>query len=215
MAGIELKVDVRSEQGTAAAKRLRKEGWIPGVVYGDDFAPVAIKANSRDVVHLLHSLASEHPLIKIKLKNKKEDVIIQEIQYHPYRNEIIHIDFHKVAMDEVITTKVLVEAVGSSIGVTHGGIVDHSMRELEIECLPGDIPTSIEVDITNLDIGESIHIGELTPPKGVKFLDDPEQSVIAVAVPKVSEETEGEEELAVETSSSEPELIRKREKEEE
>ena len=181
-----------------------------------NYEPIAVKANSQDVVHLLHSLASEHPLIKIKLKNKKEDVIIQEIQYHPYRNEILHIDFHKVAMDELITTSVLVECVGECVGVSHGGVLDHVMRELEVECLPGDIPAVIEVDITNLNIGESIHVGELTPPKGVKFLDDPEQAVIAVSTPKV--ETEGGEEegeLLEGVASSEPELIRKREKEEE
>ncbi len=217
MAGTELKVDLRTEQGSSAAKKLRSEGWIPCVVYGMNYEPVAVKANSQDVVHLLHSLASEHPLIKIKLKNKKEDVIIQEIQYHPYRNEILHIDFHKVAMDELITTSVLIEEVGESIGVSHGGVLDHIMREVEVECLPGDMPSVIEVDVTNLNIGESIHIGELTPPKGVKFLGDPEQAVIAVSAPKVEVEAEeGEEgELLEEASSSEPELIRKREKEEE
>jgi large subunit ribosomal protein L25 len=213
---MELKVEVRNEKGSSLVKRLRKTGWIPCIVYGADFEAIAVKANTNDVVHLLHSLVSEHPLIKIKLKNKKEDVIIQDIQYHPFRNEILHIDFHKVDMDELITTSVLVEEIGDSIGVSHGGVVDHIMRELEVECLPADIPAVIEVDITNLDVGDTLHVGDLTPPKGVKFLDDPGQAVIAISLPRVVAETEeGEGLLEGEAKPAEPELIRKREVKEE
>lgn len=215
MAGKELKVEVRKETGSSAVKRMRKDGFIPCIVYGANFETVAVKANNQDIIHLLHSLTSEHPLIQIKLKNKKENVIIQDIQYHPFRNEILHIDFHKVAMDEKITTTVAVEEFGEPVGVTHGGVIDHILRELEIECLPGDMPSVIEVDISHLEIGDALHVSDLTPPKGVTFLDDPEQPIIAISQPQLISEEEEEEELLAEAGAEEPELIRKREKEEE
>jgi len=214
MANVELKAELREEKGSGPVKRLRGSGWIPGIVYGHNKDNLSVKVNNRDVIHLLHSMASEHPLIKLNVKNKKTDVLVKTIQYHPYRDEIIHIDFHQVAMDEVLTTTVAVEAVGESKGVLAGGVLDHTMRELQIECLPSDIPGVIELDITELGVGDSIRVSEITPPEGVKFLDDVDQPVLSVLAPKVEEEEVSEEEMEAEEGSAEPELIRKREDEE-
>ena len=214
MANVELKAELREEKGSRPVKRLRDAGWIPGIIYGHNKDNISVKVNNREVIHLLHSMASEHPLIKLKLKNKKNDVLVKNIQYHPYRDEIIHIDFHQVAMDEVLTTTVAVEAVGESKGVLSGGVLDHTMRELQIECLPTDIPGIIELDISELGIGDSIHVSEITVPEGVKFLDDPDQPVLSVIAPKIEEEEVSEEEMEAEEGSAEPELIRKREDEE-
>ncbi|MCB1194823.1 50S ribosomal protein L25 [bacterium] len=210
-----LKTTIREEFGTTAMNRLRKSGWVPAIVYGKKSESVAVQINKQELVHFLHSLSSEHALMKLKIKNKNENVMIKDIQYHPYKNFIHHIDFHKVSLDEKITTSVAVEEVGEAKGLLSGGIIEHSLRELRIECYPQDIPTVIEIDITELEIGDSIHVGEITPPKGVRFLDDPEQSVISLIAPKVeTEETEETGELGEEVSGSapEPELIRKRPK---
>ena len=214
MANVELKAELREEKGSGSVKRLRDTGWIPGIIYGHNKDNVCVKVNNRDVIHLLHAMASEHPLIKLKVKNKKTDVLIKTIQYHPYRDEVLHIDFHQVAMDEVLTTSVAVEAVGESKGVLSGGVLEHIMRELQIECLPSDIPGVIELDITELAVGDSIHVSEIKAIDGVKFLDDPDQPVLSVMAPKAVEEEVPEEELEVEEESAEPELIRKREGEE-
>jgi len=207
-----LKAQVREEIGGSAVKRLRKAGMIPCVMYGMESESVSLKINKLDFIHLLHSLTSEHALIKLDVNNKKKDVILKSIDYHPFKNEISHVDFHQVSMDKPIETTVPVEEVGNSKGIAAGGVVEHVMRELSIECLPKDIPSVIEVDITELEIGDSVHVADIVAPKGVKLLDDPEQVVISVAAPRImalEEVSEGAELGAV----AEPELIRKREKE--
>ncbi|MCD6460785.1 50S ribosomal protein L25 [bacterium] len=215
MANVELKAELREEKGSGSVKRLRASGWIPGIIYGNNKDNINVKVNNRDIIHLLHSLTSEHPLIKINVKNKKSDVLIKSIQYHPYRNEILHLDFHQVAMDELLTTSVIIEAAGESKGVLAGGVLEHTVRELQIQCLPSDIPSLIEVDVTELEIGGSVYISDITPPKGVIFLDDPGQPVLSVIAPKEEEVTEEGIEAAMAEGAEEPELIRKREGEEE
>ena len=214
-----LQATIRESLGTGAVKRLRKSGWVPGVIYGRGSESVPVQLNNQELVRFLHTLSSEHTLIKLKVKNKNEDVMIQDIQYHPYKNMLVHVDFHKVAMDEKLTTVVPVQDVGEAKGVVSGGVLEHAVRELKVECYPKDLPSVIEIDISELEIGQSIHISDLPVPSGVRFLDDPDLSVVSVLSPIVQEEAEGEEseevEETVDGSSAEPELIRKREKEEE
>ncbi len=200
----------RDEVGSQQVKKIRKEGWVPAILYGEKVNE-PLKFNKFELIRLLHTMTSEHQLIKIKLDNKVQDVLVKEIGYHFYRNEVVHIDLHKIAMDKKITTSVPIEEVGTCKGIVAGGILEHIMRELEIECLPKDLPSVIEIDITNLEIGQTIHVGEIPPVPGIKFLDDPDQPVISVisAVITEAEAVEG----AVE--STQPELIRKREKIEE
>lgn len=216
MAELELKAIVREEKGGKVINRLRKSGWIPCELYGAKTKNMSLKVNGQEFVRFLHSLSSEHALINLSVGGKKENVMLKDIQYHPYRNEIIHIDFHKVSLHEKITVTVPVEETGTAKGVIAGGVVEHVMRELSIECLPKDIPPVIEIDITELEIGQSLHVSDITPPAGVKLLDDPKLVVISVAAPRMIAEEEvakpeGEE---AEASAAEPELIRKREKEE-
>lgn len=213
MDGHTLKAELREEMGSGAVNRLRKTGWVPCVMYGAKIDTQHLKVNLLELIHLLHSLSSEHALIKLHVGSKAEDVMLQSIQYHPYRNEIVHVDFHQVAMDEVISTTVQVEEVGNAKGVVAGGVLEHNIRELTIECLPKDLPDFIEVDVTELEIGDTVYIRDLVAPQGVTILEDDDTPVFSVIAPKaVSEEEELEGGMG---ASAEPELIRKREKEEE
>ncbi|MBN2190879.1 MAG: 50S ribosomal protein L25, partial [Candidatus Aureabacteria bacterium] len=146
---------------------------------------------------------------------KKRKVLIKEAQIDPMSNKIIHIDFKEVYMDEKIKTHVPVAEKGEAKGVKdQGGILEHILRELEIECLPGEIPEKIDVDISNLELGASIHVSDLTPPKGVKILTDSEEAIFSVAVPKEIEEPAAGE-VSEEEAAAEPEVIGKGGKEEE
>jgi len=201
----------RDEVGSQQVKKLRKEGWVPAVIYGEKVNQ-PLKFNKFELIRLLHSMTSEHQMIKVKIDNKVQDVLVKDIAYHIYKNEVVHIDLHKVAMDKKITTYVPVEEVGACKGVAAGGILEHIMRQLEIECFPKDIPPVIEIDITDLEIGQTIHVGEIPPIKGIKFLDDPDQPVVSVVSAIISEE---EEAAPAAEEAAQPELIRKREKVEE
>ncbi len=215
MATTELKAVLREEKGGNHVKRLRKSGWIPCVIYGKKEDNLALKVESRELIRFMHSLSSDHAMIKLNVDGEKQDVMLQDVQYHPFRNEILHVDFHKVAMDEKLTTSVVIEVVGDSKGVAAGGVLEHIMRELTVECFPKDLPSYIEIDITDVEVGHSIHVGDIAVPEGVKFLDDPAKPVISVLAPRIHDEVTGEEaEVIEEETSSEPQLIRKREQEE-
>lgn len=221
MAESTLKVSKREELGGGRVKRLRLTGSVPGIVYGSDFDNVSIKFEASEMVKLLHVSSSEHPLVKLKLGKKELDVIVQKIEYHPYRDELVHVDFHKINMDEKITTAIHIDVIGDSKGVMLGGIMEMHVRELGIECYPKDLPQFIELDVSDLEIGQSIRISDITAPDGVVFTDDLDLLVLNISAPKLEEaEEEGEEgEEAVVTESEgsggEPELIRKREADEE
>jgi len=115
--------------------------------------------------------------------------MIQEIQHHPLQREILHVDFHAVSANETVSAEVPIETVGEAVGVkVHGGLLEHILRYLEVECLPGDLPQVIEVDVTNLDVGQSLHVRELKLPSGVEAVTDAEQTVVAVVEARVEEE---------------------------
>jgi large subunit ribosomal protein L25 len=199
-----LDVEDRPERGTRAAKRLRAEGYVPGVVYGGkDGECTSFKVNWRDLRQVLAGSA----LIDLKVGGKTRPVIVKDQQQHPVREELLHIDLLEVRLDEKIQTQVSVHLEGSeeAPGIKEGGVLEHVTHQLNIEALPTDIPEAIHVDVSGLEIAATMHLSEISPPAGVTFLDDPEETILAtVVVPTEVEEPEIEEETVLVGEDGEP-----------
>jgi large subunit ribosomal protein L25 len=192
-----LDVDERPERGTRSAKRLRREGFVPGVVYGGkDGDCTSFKVSWHDLRRVLAGAA----LIDLKVAGKTRPVIVKDQQQHPVRDELLHIDLLEVRLDEKIQTQVSVHLEGAeeAPGIKEGGVLEHVTHQLAIEALPTDIPDGIHVDVSGLEIAATMHLSEISAPSGVTFLDDPEETIIAtVVVPTEVEEPEIEEETAL------------------
>jgi large subunit ribosomal protein L25 len=193
-----LEVDARPERGTRATRRLRREGFVPGVVYGGTGQEdaVSFKVNART---LRQVLVDGSALIDLQVDGKKLPVIVKDRQLDPVRDELIHIDLLEVRLDEKIQTQVGVqlENIEEAPGVKEGGVLEHVTHQLNIEALPTAIPEAIVVDVSGMEIAATMHLSEITAPEGVEFLDDPEETIIATVV--VPTEVEEPEEIEEET----------------
>jgi large subunit ribosomal protein L25 len=200
-----LDVEPRPERGTRAAKRLRRDGYVLGVVYGGrDGDCTSFKVNSRT---LRQVLVDGSALIDLKVDGKTRPVIVKDRQQHPVRGELLHIDLLEVRLDEKIQTQVAVHLEGAeeAPGIKEGGVLEHVTHQLNIEALPTDIPESIQVDVSGLEIAATMHLSEISAPAGVTFLDDPEETILAtVVVPTEVEEPEIEEETELVGEEGEP-----------
>jgi large subunit ribosomal protein L25 len=199
-----LEVEDRTERGTRATKRLRADGYVPGVVYGGDDC-LSFKVNSRV---LRAALIDGSALIDLKIgKGKARPVIVKDQQRHPVRGQVLHIDLLEVRLDQKIHSTVQVELANAeeAPGVKEGGVLEHVTRELGIEALPTDIPERVTVDVSGMDIAATMHLSEVTAPEGVTFLDDPDETIIAtITVPTEVEEPEIEEETELVGEDGEP-----------
>lgn len=178
-------------------------------MYGHGEETVVVSVDALELNRLIQSISIENTIVDLKVKGEKEPfkVLIREVQRHPYRDDVLHIDFFHIAMDEKIHVDVPVVLVGVPIGVKNkGGVIDHQLREIEVDCLPANIPEKIEIDISELDIGNSIHVADIDLPE-LEILTDVERSVVAVLAPTVIVEPEVEEEEEL----LEPELVGKEE----
>jgi large subunit ribosomal protein L25 len=196
-----INAELRSERGKNATYRLRQEGYIPAIIYSHGESE-AIKIKKNDFFNIFKGQVTESSLIDVTITDKKDDgnheVFVKDYQVDPVTDELIHVDFFKVTLGEKIHTKVSVEVVGKSKGEKMGGILEVIERELEIECLPREMPEKIEIDVTNIDIGDSIHIEDIETTGSLKFLSDGKRVVVTVIAPKAyveEEEVEEEEEL--------------------
>jgi len=196
-----LKVELRNETGKEANRKFRKEGMIPGVLYSPhDKENLLLKIKSEGLSKLL--IEKKHSLINLEIndgnKKNKRLAMIKDFQYNSLKKRIVHIDFYGVTLKEKIIMLINVELFGESIGAKEGGILEHELREIEVECLPTDVPSAYKVDITQLQIGDNITVGDIEVSKGVKILTEAEQVIASVKHPtkeeeKVEEEVEGEE----------------------
>src|SRR3954463_13651898 len=189
----QLSVDERPERGTRATRRLRREGKVPGVIYGGSDDTLAFKVDSRV---LRQVLVDGSPLIDVEVNGgNARPVIIKDQQFHPVREELLHIDLLEVRLDEKIRSMVAIELEGAeeAPGVKEGGVLDQVTREIEIEALPTDIPDNITVDVSGMDIAATLTLEEIQAPAGVVFVDEnPEEITIAtVVVPTGGEERGG------------------------
>ena len=190
-----LTADERSERGSRAVRRLRRDGLVPGVVYGGtDGESTSFSVNSRA---LRQVLVDGSALIDLEVAGRTRPVIVKDQQLHPVRGEVLHIDLLEVRLDEKIQTTVAVhiENIEEAPGIKEGGVLEQVTHQLNIEALPTAIPEFVPVDASGMEIAATMILSELTPPEGVTFLDDPEETVIAtVVVPTEVEEPEIEEE---------------------
>lgn len=185
----------RTEFRKSATKKLRKAGRIPAVIYGSEH-PASIAIDAHEFHKKFHTI-SENTIITIKSDSSSWDVLVKDFQEDLLNDEILHIDFYEIEQGRVLKTHVPVHTSGTPTGVKEGGILEQRLHSLEIECLPADLPEALDLDVSDLAIGDSIHVSDITPPKGVKFLNMPEQVIIVITTPKmeVVEEEEVEEEL--------------------
>lgn len=188
---IKINAEPRSAAGRNAVKKIKQAGFVPAVIYGAKDASQNIQLLEREVSKALGHAASESVLVEIALKGgSTRTALIQEVQHHPVTRKILHIDLHVVAMDELMTAEVPVETTGEAAGVKDGGgLLELTLRTLEIECLPGDLPDAIMVDVSALAVGDSVHVRDLTLPKGVTVLNDAELTVAHIAAPTVADDT--------------------------
>jgi large subunit ribosomal protein L25 len=180
-----LKADRRDAAGKGAARKLRATGRVPGVVYGHGMEPVPVAVDGRELYHVLHTDAGSNVLIDLAVGSDRHLTLAREIQRDHVRGQFLHVDFLAVRRDEKIDVDVPVELVGESHGVKEGGVVEHHLWEIRVECLPGDVPERIEGDISKLGIGESLKVTELTLPPGVEVLTDADETVVSVVPPPI------------------------------
>jgi len=202
-------VETRSETGKGAARRIRATGKIPGNVYGHGAESVAVQADELQFKALISRISAENTLIDLQIDGAEpKPVLIREIQRHPYRSVILHVDFFEITAGEKIRVAVPVRLEGNPIGVRNGGTLQVIRYELEVECLPRDIPSAFEADISELAIGDSLHIGEIDTGD-VTPLEDASLTVCSVVAPRVVEveEEEGEEVSDLLDEDVEPEVI--------
>lgn len=213
MEEIFLEVEPREEIGKSKVKALRRQGFIPAVVYTEGKKTDALKVVTREFLRLLHEHHAGSMIINLKLKGeakkaKDRSCLIKEIQYDSVRGDVMHVDFNQISLTKAIKVNVGVVVKGEAPGVkADGGSLEHILWEIEVECLPTQIPKELEVDINGLKIGDSIHIKDIKVPEGVKIINDPEAIVVSIAAP-VKEEVpvapvEGE-------VKAEPEVIREK-----
>jgi len=210
-----IKAEKREIFGKNASRRLRREGMIPAVLYGADAISVPLTLKKQDVFTILRSDTGENTVFQVSFDSERRDVMIKELQRDPITDEILHADFVHIAMDKAIRVSVPVVIVGEAVGVkTEGGFVDFITREVEIECLPKDIPEHIEIDISGLHLRQSLKAGDLTLPEGAKLITSLDTILVLIEVPLKEEEIEVEEEEVI-AEEEEPEVIGKEKPEKE
>jgi large subunit ribosomal protein L25 len=188
MEKVSLAAQWREGKGKEDARRLRNQGLIPAVVYGQRAETIPVTLNPQELAKVLHGGAGERTLINLTIEGLKDGpitktVILKEKQIDPMKRTWLHVDLYSIAMDEAINVYIPVRLVGKAAGLAQGGIVEQILREIEVKCLPTDIPGGIDVDISALEIGHSIHVAEITVEKA-KILADPGQTIVTVVPPK-------------------------------
>jgi len=207
-------VKKRNNQGTSSSRRMRSDGLLPGIIYGSDKESDIVEMNLNQVEKILKNHSSDSVLIEVDLEDEGSvRVLLKEVQYHPVTSSILHVDLQRVVAGKPIQVDVAIELNGEPEGVKSGGIIDHKIHSLSVECLPKDMIESIPVDITNLEIGDSLTVSDITVTSKIKILSDENLQVISINAPKVIDSNDEETEEADE-ASTEPEVITEKNEEE-
>lgn len=208
MEEVVLKIDLREKSGKEYAKKIRLKGKVPGILYGPDLKPLPIEADVKEVTRIIKT--GENLIFKAEAGKKKFDVLLKDFQIDPVKRSILHFDLYNISADKPVKVKVPLVLVGKAAGVEKGGFLDFAFRELELECLPKFIPENVQVDVSSLDLGDSIKVGDLKLAEGIKILTEPETVIAFVEAPV-------EEKVAPAPAEEikEPEVIKKKKEEEE
>src|SRR5688500_8892927 len=190
MASAQLSATPREGTGKGAARTLRAQGRIPGVIYGHGREPLSLAIDTRELEKRLSRISAESTVIELSFDGGTAKTLIREIQRHPFKRQILHVDFQELVAGEKVTVRLPIVLMGIPAGVrVDGGILDQTMRELEVEVDPSNIPNHVEIDVTELTIGSSVHVRDLQLPEGVEVLEDEEASVCVVSAPRAVVET--------------------------
>src|SRR2546421_2667573 len=185
MAEKKLSANLRDGGGKGSARKLRAQGKVPAILYGHGMDPVKVAIDDRDLYHVLHTDAGTNVLVDLHVGEDQHLAMPREIQRDHIRGQFLHVDFLVVRRDEVIHVDVPVHLVGESHGVKEGGVVEHHLWDLKVECLPTNVPQSIEADIAALGIGDTLTVGEVKAPAGATILSPSEESIVSVVPPPV------------------------------
>jgi large subunit ribosomal protein L25 len=188
---VKLKAEPRTNVGRSAVRKLKARGIIPAVIYGGKDKPQPLQVAARDINAMMSHASGENVLVELEIAGEKSNraALVQEVQHSPVRGDIVHVDFHAISMDQMIQAEVPLEPTGTPVGVkTFGGLLEQSLRALAIECLPGDLPDRITVDVSQLNIGDSIHVRDIQFPPGVTPKVQPDLTAFSVVEPLVEEE---------------------------
>jgi large subunit ribosomal protein L25 len=200
----------------AGTKQLRESGRVPAVIYGRQAKPQNLELKRIDIENLVHHSASEIMLVDLAVADDTRPqrlALVQELQHHPLSGKVLHVDFHEVLENEKVTVRVPVEAVGEAAGVKAGGVLEHVMFKLRVRCLPKDLPEAIRVDVSHLEIGGAVHIGEITPPAGCQLLGGKNLTVLAVAAPITEEQEQALTAAAEGVTATDVEMIKEKKEE--
>ncbi len=211
MATVQFSATKRSDTGKGVARKLRAAGRIPGVIYGHAREPQALSLDTHTFVQLLQKVSYATTVFELDLDGTASNALIREIQRHPFKRDILHVDFQELVAGEKVTVQVPLAFVGASIGVKEGGIIDQILHELSIRVDPMAIPHHIDVDVSPLAIGHSLHVSDIAVPEGVEVMTDEDATVCTCAAPKEEKAAEPVEGAVV----AEPEVLAKGKKDEE
>ncbi|MBL9153059.1 MAG: 50S ribosomal protein L25 [Verrucomicrobiales bacterium] len=184
-----LKADKRETSGSTSSRRLRRQGVVPGVIYGSQQRTYAVQVDAKEFTDLLRQQSSDNFLVNLEIAGANEKtklVIVQDVQHNPLSGAVTHVDFHAVKEDEIVHANIPVELHGTPIGAKNGGLTEHLIHSVEVFCRPADLPEKIVVDISDLGLGQSIHARDLTLPQGVETHLDPEVIIVLVSEPRVA-----------------------------
>ncbi len=191
-----LNADKRSESGKGAARKLRASGRIPAVVYGQGGDGLSVSLDEHEADLLFHRISVENTIVNLEVEGEKEPIatLIREVQTHPFKEKIVHVDFYRIQAGVELEVEIPLHLEGTPKGVKDsGGVLQQVIHELLVSCIPSKIPDEIRVDVSGLDVGDALHISDITLPEGVTAMDDPERTLVTVNIPRAAiEETEDE-----------------------
>jgi large subunit ribosomal protein L25 len=210
MANAALSAQSREGTGKGSARKLRAAGRVPAVIYGHGEETRKLSVDAHELMTLFSKIRVESTVITMNIDGETEPsrALVREVQRHAFRDDVVHVDFYQIHAGEMLTVQVPVRLVGAAPGVKAGGVLQHSLSEIEVRCLPDRIPTTLDVDISALEIGDSVHVRDIAQPEGVEFLVDAERTVCSLMAPTLVVEAEDEAAAAaVEGEVAEPEVI--------
>lgn len=184
---LNLNVETRAGKGTGPSRRTRVAGEIPGVIYGEGQEPVSIKLNARAFQFDVVNKGGQHAIVQVQVTDNPSlsgPALLKSVQHHPVKGHVIHTDFMRISLDKPVTTAVAIHYTGRAKGVGDGGVADVQLHEVQVECLPLNVPTHLDVDITELGLGASLHVRDIAAPEGVTVVSDPDRTIIAIHVPR-------------------------------
>ena len=184
---VTLRAEARSTTGKGSARQARRAGRVPAILYGRGIVPTPLAVDSKQIGHALHTEAGANVLVNLEVEGGRRYLtMVREVQRHPVRGHLLHVDFVNTARDVKTHAEVPLQITGESRGVREGGVIEHHLWELRVEALPTDIPSSLEADISHLAIGDHLRVADVTPPAGVDIVSEPDEIILSVVEPQAA-----------------------------